>query len=202
MIVDRRTFRIHPPRRAMLRETVIIIGIIGTCIGAPFLFFPYGNEDRLSFALSVGSLALIYIVALVYLSLCVGWFTEYYSSGKKTLFEVDAENLTLRQNQECTSYRLRDLHIDRIRIVSLSEKSEHKPILRAFDLRSWRIVALFYNVGQFELNNGDSAQICLTDSRFVVHIPTKLDHVLMLSPDDPQGLFPALIQAVGLVQKT
>ena len=68
-------------------------------------------------------------------------------------------------------------------------------------MRSWRIVALFYNAGEFELHNGDSAQICLTDSRFVVHIPTKLDHVLMLSPDDPQGLLLALIRASSLAQK-
>ena len=199
--MDRQTFRIQPPRRAMLRETAIIVGILTTCIGAPFFFFPYGDEDRINIALSIGSLALIYIVALVYMSLCVGWFADYYSTGKKTLFEVDDETLTLRQNQERTPYRLCDLHIDRIRIVSLREKPEYKPILNAFDLRSWRIVALFYNAGEFELHNGDSAQICLTDPRFVVHIPTKLDHVLMLSPDDPQGLLLALIRAASLAQK-
>ena len=65
--MDHQTFRIQPPRRAMLRETAIIIGIIATCIGEPFFLFPYGDEDRISFALSIGSLALIYIVALVYL---------------------------------------------------------------------------------------------------------------------------------------
>ena len=200
--MDHQTFRIQPPRRAMLRETAIIIGIIATCIGAPFFLFPYGDEDHISFALSIGSLALIYIVALVYLSLCVGWFADYYSTGNKTLFEVDDEYLTLRQDRESTPYRLRDLHIDRIRVVSLREKPEYKPILRAFDLRSWRIVALFYNAGKFELHNGDSAHICLTDSRFVVHIPTKLDHVLMLSPDAPQDLMLALIRAAGLAQKT
>ena len=199
--MDRQTFRIQPPRRAMLRETAIIVGILAICIGAPFFFFPYGDEDRINFALSIGSLALIYIVALGYMSLCVGWFADYYSTGKKTLFEVDDETLTLRQDQERTPYRLCDLHIDRIRIVSLREKPEYKPILHAFDLRSWRIVALFYNAGEFELHNGDSAQICLTDSRFVVHIPTKLDHVLMLSPDDPQGLLLALIRAASLAQK-
>ena len=140
----------------------------------------------------------------VVISMCshVDWSIEYCSTGKETLFEVDDENLTLRQNQDSTPYRLRDRHIDRIHIVSLGRKPEYKSILRAFDLRSWRIIALFCSVGQFELNNGDSAQICLTDSRFIVYIPTKLDHVLMLSPDDPQSLFPALIQAVGLVQKT
>ena len=194
-------FRIQTPKRAMLRESAIIIGIVATCIGAPFFFFPYADEDRISFGVSVGSLALIYIVALVYLSLCVGWFTDYYTTGKKTILEVDKKNLTIHQNGESTPYRLRDLHIDRIRVVSLKDKPEYKPVLRAFDMRSWRIMALFYNAGQFQLRNGDAAQICLTDARHVVHIPTKLEHVLMLSPTDPNGLMLALIRAADPAHK-
>ena len=185
----------------MLREATIIIGILATCIGAPFFFFLYGDEDRISFGVSIASLALIYIVALVYLSLCVGWFTDYYTTGKKTLFEVDRKNLTIHQDGERTSYRLRDLHIDQVRVISLKDKPEYKPVLRAFDLRSWRIVALFYNAGEFNLRNGDTAQICLTDARLVVHIPTVLDHVLLLSPTDPQGLLLALIRAAAHANK-
>lgn len=186
----------------MLRESAIITGILATCIGAPFFFFPYVDDDLINFGVSIGSLGIIYIVALIYLSLCVGWFTDYYATGKKTRFEIDKKNLTIHQDEESTPYRLRDLHIDQIRVVSLKDKPEYKPVLRAFDLRSWRIVALFYNAGQFQLRNGDTAQICLTDARFAVHIPTKLDHVLLLSPSDPNGLLLALIRAADPLKKT
>jgi ABC-type Fe3+-siderophore transport system permease subunit len=199
--MDTQLFRIQPPKQAMLREATITSGIIATFIGAPFFFFPYVDEDRISFTASITSLVVIYIVALIYLSLCVGWFTDYYTTGKKTIFEVDRKNLTIHQDGESTPYRLRDLHIDQMRGISLKKKPEYKPVLRSFDIRSWRIVALFYNAGQFQLSNGDTAEICLTDARHVVHIPTKLEHVLLLSPTAPNGLLLALIRAADPADK-
>ena len=113
--MDTHLFRIQPPKQAMLREATITSGIIATFIGAPFFFFPYVDEDRISFTASITSLVVIYIVALIYLSLCVGWFTDYYTTGKKTIFEVDRKNLTIHQDGESTPYRLVDLHIDHLR---------------------------------------------------------------------------------------
>ena len=185
----------------MLREATITSGIIAAFIGAPFFFFPYVDEDRISFTASITSLVVIYIVALIYLSLCVGRFTDYYTTGKKTIFEVDRKNLTIHQDGESTPCRLRDLHIDQMRVISLKKKSAHKPVLRSFDICSWRIVTLFNNAGQFQLSNGDTAEICLTDARHVVHIPTKLEHVLLLSPTDPNGLLLALIRAAAPAYK-
>ena len=185
----------------MLREATITSGIIAAFIGAPFFFFPYVDEDRISFTASITSLVVIYIVALIYLSLCVGRFTDYYTTGKKTIFEVDRKNLTIHQDGESTPYRLRDLHIDQMRGISLKKKPEYKPVLRSFDICSWRIVTLFNNAGQFQLSNGDTAEIRLTDARHVAHIPTKLEHVLLLSPTAPNGLLLALIRAADPADK-
>ena len=193
--METQVFRIQPPSRAMIRETAIILGLLITCIGAPFFFFPYADEEKMSFGVSIASLAIIYIIALVYLSLCVGWFTDYYTTGQKTLFEVNKKALTIHQDEQSTSYELKDLHIDQIRVINLKKKPEYRPILSAAYIPSWRIVALFYNAGEFKLRNGDTAQICLTDARLVVHIPTKLDYALLLSPTDPNGLLLALIRA-------
>ena len=79
------------------------------------------------------------------------------------------------------------LQLDGARIVNLAAEPTLRPTLRTLGTG-----LPGYASGWFNLANGQTALLYLTNRRHAVYIPTGLGYALLLSPRDPEAFLAAL----------
>lgn len=107
--------------------------------------------------------------------------------AKNTRFEIGDQHLQIFYPKYGRSLNLSDLDLAAARVLDLGLEQAYKPALRTNG------VGMFgFGAGWFRLKNGQKALLFVSDRHQVLCLPTRLDYVLMLSPQNPQVFLQAL----------
>ena len=119
------------------------------------------------------------IVTIVFLGSIIGM--------KRARFEVSTDGLRLVGDLYGRTISAADLRGGSAKRVDISRGSEFQPTWR-----TWGTGLPGYRAGWFRLRNGEKALLYVTDPSKAVYVPTRLDYVVMLSPDDADGFLSAI----------
>lgn len=112
----------------------------------------------------------------------------FWGLGRRAV-ELDARQLRVKAAMFNHHVDASDLDVDRAHIVDLDERTELKPILKAFGM-----ALPGFKAGWFLLRDRSRAFCLLTSRRRVLWLPTRTGKSLMLSLERPDALLEALRQ--------
>ena len=113
----------------------------------------------------------------------------FWGLGRRAV-ELDARQLRVKAAMFSHRVDVGDLDLEHARIVDLDERTELKPILKAFGM-----ALPGFQAGWFLLRDRSRAFCLLTARRRVLWLPTRAGKSLMLSLERPDALLDALRQA-------
>jgi hypothetical protein len=108
-------------------------------------------------------------------------------ASRTARFEVSPTHLTLKGDWYGRTIPRDSILADELRVVNLRNEPELQPVTRR-----WGTGLPGYAAGWFRLRNGGRALLFLTNQERVAVIPTTLGYVVMLSPQNPEGLVESL----------
>jgi len=106
---------------------------------------------------------------------------------KRSKFEVSPAGLRLSGDLYGRLISVADLRGGSARRVDIGSGSDFQPTRR-----TWGTGLPGYRAGWFRLRNGEKALLYVTDPAKAVYVPTRLDFVVMVSPDDADGFLSAI----------
>ena len=169
----KRTFPIAPLSSAThTRMSILFVFIVGLCM-SPILFAP----------------GPVKILILVIDTVALSGLFRLILRMDRVAFTVDHDALEIHGDISNRRMDRSALLIGAARRLPRAEyQSEMRPVLKMNG-----VGAPGYLSGWFRLRNGQKAFIYVTDAEKIVLVPTVDDYVVMLTPDDPDGLLQAIM---------
>lgn len=161
---------------ASLKMHLVVVALV---IGLPLLItFLASNQIRTSMNMVVGVTLLIALPIMGFITYSISFPSITLSDGQ----------LTVNAGLYSHSVSLSDINKDSTRLVEL----ENEPSL-SLGMRTNGIGLFSYNVGYFNLKNGQAAFVVLEGSRAVI-VPTNNGVTFLLSTDDASKLIATIQQ--------
>ncbi|MBF0607894.1 MAG: PH domain-containing protein [Candidatus Magnetobacterium sp. LHC-1] len=137
----------------------------------------------------IGSLWILIVVVVVMLgiTLVIGYHTY---SVRHVRLEIGAEGLRIKGGLYGRRIALSSLVMSEARVVTLEQAPQLCP-----KIRTNGIGLPGYGEGWFKLQDGSKALLFLVRHQAMLYVPTTEGYVLLLTPEDPDGVLLALKEA-------